>query len=239
VLAAIGDDQSIIDALLQEHPDEFSLRARHEELTAAIEQIEQDRKQRIIDSRDLEVAHQALLATEVLSSLHEEQKSLDEELEEATRAGTVLGHSVAVLNKVIDQFESENQAPAVKRTRAMLQQVVPDWGDLILTRESDGKAVLERRSGPDRVVDSKLSDGARSLLYLALRLAFAIDDAERRNVALPILCDDPLVHLDDKRRVGAIELLAGAARTHQVVLFTCDTATSSLAQQNGAHVITL
>ena len=239
VLAAIGDDQPIIDALLQDHPDEFSLRARHEELTAAIEQLEQDRTQRIIDFRDLEVAHQGLLATEVLSSLHEEQKSLDEELEEAMRAKDVLGHSVAVLNEVIDRFESENQAPAVKRTRTMLQQVVPDWGDLILTRESDGKAVLERRSGSDRVVDSKLSDGARSLLYLALRLAFAIDDAERRGVALPILCDDPLVHLDDTRRPRAIELLAGAAGTHQVVLFTCDTATASLAQHHGAHVISI
>jgi uncharacterized protein YhaN len=53
------------------------------------------------------------------------------------------------------------------------------------------------------------------------------------------LCDDPLVHLDDNRRPGAMALLADAARTHQVLLFTCDTSTATLAQQNGAHVVTL
>ena len=239
VLDAVGEDEQAIEELLRDHPDEFALRARHQELTASIEQLEQDRKQRIIDGRDLEVALGELTATEVLASLNEELESLEEELAEATNRKTVLQHSVAVLSEVIDGFESENQAPAVKRTRAMLERVVPEWGELILGRETDGKAVLQRRNSSGRVADAKLSDGARSLLYFALRLAFAIDDAERRNVALPILCDDPLVHLDDTRRVGAIALLADAAQTHQVVLFTCDTSTSELAQQNGARVITL
>jgi len=239
VLDAVGEDEQAIEELLRDHPDEFALRARQQELTADIEQLEQDRRQRIIDGRDLDVALGQLTATEVLAALNEEHESLEEELAEATNDRTVLQHSVSVLNEVIDRFESENQAPAVKRTRAMLERVVPEWGELILTRETDGKAVLERRNSSGRVVDAKLSDGARSLLYLALRLAFATDDAERRGVALPILCDDPLVHLDDSRRDGAIALLADAAQTHQVVLFTCDTATASLAQQTGAHVITI
>ncbi|MBU6330554.1 MAG: hypothetical protein KGR18_11460, partial [Acidobacteria bacterium] len=86
---------------------------------------------------------------------------------------------------------------------------------------------------------TRLSDGARSLMYLAMRLAFAADDTERRGVALPILCDDPLVHLDDTRRPGAIGLLADASRTNQVLLFTCDDATVALARDNGAHVVHL
>lgn len=239
VLDTVGDDESAIEEVLLTHPDEFALRARQEVLTSAIEQIEQDRERRIIEGRDLEVALRELTATEVLAALHEEEESLDEEIIEATRAKSVLQYSVTVLNEVIDRFEVENQAPAVKRTRTMLEQVVPGWGEMILRRGTDGKPVLERRNHAGQVVDARLSDGARSLLYFALRLAFATDDADRSGVALPILCDDPLVHLDDTRRVGAIALLADAAQTHQVVLFTCDTSTSELAQQNGARVITL
>jgi uncharacterized protein YhaN len=239
VVDAVGEDAEAIDALLLQFPDDDTLAGRRSEITAEIDRLEAERVQLIVDARDLELRCQELTDSEVLSALLEEQETLAEETDEVERSKKVLEHSVAILSEVIDRFEVENQVPAVKRARGMLQRVVPSWGDLILEHDADGKVRIERRSGSDRVAESKLSDGARSLLYLALRLAFATDDAERRGVALPILCDDPLVHLDDSRRTGAIALLADAARTHQVVLFTCDTSTSELAQRSGAHVITI
>ena len=239
ILNAVGDDAERIEELLHDHPDGVALDARLQVLTAEIAALDAESAQMISDGRDLELALRDLTDTEVLAALNEQFETLAEEIFDVAQSRSVVARSVDILTEVIDRFELENQAPAVKRTQRMLQEVVPDWGDLILDRDSDGKVLIERRSGADRLLETKLSDGARSLLYLALRLAFAIDDAERRNVALPILCDDPLVHLDDNRRTGAIALLADAARTHQVVLFTCDTSTAELAQQNGAHVITL
>ncbi len=239
ILDAIGDEAPEIEELLHRCPDEVALLAHHEVLSAEIALLEESNRQLIIAGRDLELEIRDLTDTEVLAALNEQQVTLAEQIDDAERSRMVLAHSVAILTEVIDRFEVENQAPAVKRTQSMLQEVVHGWGDLILNRDPDGKVLIERRSGSNRLLDSKLSDGARSLLYLSLRLAFAADDAERRGVALPMLCDDPLVHLDDDRRDGALALLADAARTHQVLLFTCDTSTATLAQQNGAHVVTL
>ena len=65
-------------------------------------------------------------------------------------------------------------------------------------------------------------------------------DAVRKNLRLPLLCDDPLVHLDDQRASQVIPLLAGAAdRGHQVLLFTCQQRTVDVARSAGATIVDL
>jgi uncharacterized protein YhaN len=110
---------------------------------------------------------------------------------------------------------------------------------LLFRRDESGKVLIERRDDVARLEDSKLSYGARALLYLALRIAFVRSDGDRRGIALPILCDDPLVHLDDDRRDGALKLLAATSATHQVILFTCDQRTRDQAGVAGANIVNL
>jgi uncharacterized protein YhaN len=74
-------------------------------------------------------------------------------------------------------------------------------------------------------------------MYLALRIAFAQKDAERRGIALPLICDDPLVHFDDERSESAIKLLAEVSKVHQVLLFTCERRTRDIAESLGARVL--
>ena len=117
-----------------------------------------------------------------------------------------------------------------------MSEIVPGWGTVIKTRD-DGKLVIQR-VGPDgRVGDHAISDGGRALLYLAIRLAFAQQDASRRQIALPIICDDPLVHFDDDRQQAAVQLLKRVSAQHQVVLFTCEGDTRDHAASLGARVI--
>lgn len=65
-----------------------------------------------------------------------------------------------------------------------------------------------------------LSAGTSDLLYLAVRLAFcelAFPDTE----LCPLILDDALVNMDDKRYEQAIRLLGEIAKERQVILFTC------------------
>ena len=64
---------------------------------------------------------------------------------------------------------------------------------------------------------SYLSGGTVDQLYLALRLAICdllLPDA-------PIILDDALVYFDDKRTALALETLREMSKTHQILLFTC------------------
>jgi uncharacterized protein YhaN len=59
-------------------------------------------------------------------------------------------------------------------------------------------------------------------------------------VSVPLICDDPLVHLDDERAARAMDVLRAATdRDRQVVVFTCQERTVSAARAVGAGVVWL
>ncbi len=68
------------------------------------------------------------------------------------------------------------------------------------------------------------SDGTVDQLYLALRLAVA----EELTPEAPLILDDALVRFDDKRLKEALEILKEAAKTKQVILFTCQSREKNL-----------
>ncbi len=61
------------------------------------------------------------------------------------------------------------------------------------------------------------SDGTVDALYLALRLAVAQELAPEA----PLILDDALVRLDEKRLKNALTLLSRLGKTKQILLFTC------------------
>ncbi|MEO8286999.1 MAG: AAA family ATPase [Chloroflexota bacterium] len=74
----------------------------------------------------------------------------------------------------------------------------------------------------DDLVDvERLSAGTRDLVYLMLRVAIA-RLMSRGDEALPLLLDDPLVHLDTDRQQQALGFLADLAKGIQVLFFTKD-----------------
>ena len=83
----------------------------------------------------------------------------------------------------------------------------------------------------------RLSFGAQSLLYLALRLATVTEQAAARGVRLPLVFDDVLVGLDDDRAPKCLDMLADCARRHQLILLTCHRQTAESAHAAGADVV--
>jgi uncharacterized protein YhaN len=123
----------------------------------------------------------------------------------------------------------------------MLSSVASQWDRLMLDPTDNGSAELSvlAQSGLE-LGSQRLSTGARALMLLALRLANAEIDAERRRVRFPLICDDPLVHFDDQRAESVMPLFAHAATLgHQVILFTCHQRTVKAAQAAGAALVSL
>lgn len=80
-----------------------------------------------------------------------------------------------------------------------------------------------------------LSEGTASQLYLALRLAGAVEVQRERRVAgletLPLMLDDVLETFDDDRTGETLELLAEIGHDQQVVVFTHHAAVAETARQ--------
>lgn len=180
-----------------------------------------------------------LRATEVLAGLALTRGQIDEDLVEAEAKVSALELAYDVLGDVIDTYERDNQDPVVATASGLIAGVAPEWGSIIMSRNEKGEPVIERHGPEGRLGEHVISDGGRALLYLGIRLAFAAKDAERRNVSLPIICDDPLVHFDDDRQLAAVQLLSRLSSDHQVVLFTCEERTRDYAASLGAKVIAI
>ena len=83
-----------------------------------------------------------------------------------------------------------------------------------------------------------LSAGALDQLYLAVRLAICeLVLPEEKGV--PIILDDALANFDDRRCAAALDWLRTAARTRQILLFTCHDREAELLRNDPAVSIQL
>ena len=152
------------------------------------------------------------------------------------------GFASTMLRGVVEAYVREHQPALVERTSELVRLIAPTWSGVEAhVNEGHGPSMaLAVRAHDGRVLPSqRLSTGARALLYLALRVAMADHDGDLRQVQFPLLCDDPLVHMDDVRAVAAVKVLADAATRRQVLLFTCHERTVEAATAAGARLVTL
>jgi len=180
---------------------------------------------------------------EKLSAIQLEIGEIEEQRDEVLVDAAATAVAAMMLGQVAEELRERHQSPLITRATDHLQQVVPQWQQLRVDHTADGGVELSVRHSDGQVIAvSRLSTGAQGLVYLALRLAAAEQDAEsnRGGLRFPILCDDPLVHFDDQRAAAAMKLLAAAAQSgHQVIVFTCHGRTTEAAESAGAATTTL
>jgi len=236
-ISAANLDSPGAKTLLDKYDDESKLRGRLEFVLSEAKTTADERDRDLATHARLEAELQQRSGIEVLPGLNLEKGSCEEAIEENDLKLAAANVAEKVLRETIDRYERENQDPVVAAASALINKIVPDWGSVMFSRDKDGNPVLERRDNDDRLNEKMLSDGARALLYLGIRLAFAQKDAERRGIALPLICDDPLLYFDDKRSLSALRLLADFSKTHQVILFTPETSTRDAAAKLGASIV--
>lgn len=222
--------------LLGEHPDPADLSVQLESVELRAQAIRTERDESNARMGEIRGEIERREGTEVLPDLLFKKGNLEDAQQEAATRHSAIATAHQLLGAAIDEHERQHQDPVVARASELVAEIVPGWGSIIKTRVDD-RLLIQRIGAEGRIGDHAISDGGRALLYLAIRLAFAQQDASRRQIALPIICDDPLVHFDDNRQQAAVQLLKKVSAQHQVVLFTCEGDTRDHAVSLGAHVI--
>jgi uncharacterized protein YhaN len=234
-----GDDalRSLVEGGMTASALGAELDSRRDEITSAEHELRRISEQ----VGELRHTRQELSGAEQLAALAAERGTLREMQEELALRAVSAALASGVLRSVADEYERANQPALIERTLELAGSVAPGWEKLLVRAgEADRLELLVRQIGRGAVPAEQLSTGARALLYLSLRVAMADHDARIRGVSVPLICDDPLVHLDDERAARAMDVLRAATdRDRQVVVFTCHERTVSAARAVGAGVVWL
>jgi uncharacterized protein YhaN len=126
-----------------------------------------------------------------------------------------------VLAREIDRYREENQGPMLTKASQLFARLT--LGGFTGVRagydDRDKPALRCVRAGNVEVDVTGLSEGTRDQLYLSLRLASLLHDADIAE-PLPLVLDDVLIQFDDERSRAALGVIAEVAARTQVLFFT-------------------
>lgn len=128
-----------------------------------------------------------------------------------------------VVNDAHGRFVEERQPAVIARAAERVREATGGaWQDLRMLDGEDGgaRSVIIAEDG-HRMPFSELSQGAVGLVYLCLRIGLVEELSATTGVALPVIMDDVLTHLDPEREAGAARVIADLAERHQVIYLTC------------------
>lgn len=148
--------------------------------------------------------------------------------------------AAAILQRAMEHYRNQNQEPVLREAESFFatltcdeyQSLRVDYG------EGDKPSLFGVRDGID-VPANRMSTGTADALYLALRLASLKHQLAHAN-AIPLIIDDCLIQLDDRRAAAALRVFSELSTTTQVILFThhdhlVDLASETL-PEDGYHV---
>ena len=182
------------------------------ELTQTRHSIEKLSQQIAAANGRLAAMGDPLVLASSLSCMRDEYELLCDEYEAISLA-------VDTLRDANDEMQSRF-SPELGRVAAGYMSDITGgrYEDVFINRDFSAKV----RAADDAVAREAeyLSAGTLDLMYLAVRLAvceLALPEGER----CPLIIDDALVNLDEKRVEQAMELLRDISRDRQVILFSC------------------
>lgn len=224
--------------LLEAGTSEGELQAEIADVRGRIDALDAEAEQLGSERGALGESIRAIADEEVLSDLLEERTRVEDQIAELQTAKATLGTASAILGASLEEFELTHQTPLISEAVEFLRRAIPDYGSVIYSSVNTDSP-LERDAHGVRLPVSRLSTGARTALYVALRVALARADGTSRGIALPLLCDDPLVHVDDERAVALMQMMSETSRERQVIVFSCHERSVAAAESLGARIIRL
>jgi uncharacterized protein YhaN len=161
---------------------------------------------RIYEGRDGADAAQALSATAA-------------SLAELSSAWARRRVAAAVLERVVEQYRERNQGPVLSRASELFARLTLGRFSRLQVGLEDTRLECVEADGARRLELEQLSEGTRSQLFMALKLA-SLEQYVKTAPPLPLVLDDVLVEWDDERARVALEVLAGVSESLQILLFT-------------------
>lgn len=137
-----------------------------------------------------------------------------------------------ILRRAIDHYRRENQSPVLALAEKYFAQLTSDeYRSLKVDYDAKGRSTLFAvRADASEVPAGVMSTGTADALYLALRLA-SLEHQLRHSKPIPLIIDDCLIQLDDRRAAAALRAFSELSEKTQVVLFTHHQHVLGLAEQ--------
>ncbi len=126
-----------------------------------------------------------------------------------------------LLRRAVDHYRKENQSPVLAHANRYFSLLTcGEYRELKTDYDAKGKTALYGvHCDGSSVPGPSMSDGTADALYLALRLA-SLEHQMSHGKSIPMIIDDCLVQLDDRRCSAALKALSELSRKTQVILFT-------------------
>lgn len=165
-------------------------------------------------------------------SVPEAQEALDQARAEVLRLkelGGALEQARHYLERAEDRVHRDLAPVLASTLRTWLPQVT---GARYLDANVDPSTLSVTVCGADREWRNAdhLSRGTQEQIYLLLRLAL-LEHLTRRGESGPVLCDEVTVHADGSRTEAVLTLLHRLSKSHQVLVFTQETAVRDWARR--------
>lgn len=161
------------------------------------------------------------------SELRRREAALREHLHRLSRQWSVPALARELLLAAKERFEREGRQGVLRHAGAIFRAVTHgEYEGIAMALDGESFTALHR-SGDLRDPEKQLSQGTREQLYLALRLAFIRNHAEKAE-PMPVFMDDILVNFDPERAAATAAVLAEFAGANQVLFFTCHPMTAEL-----------
>ncbi|MEM6688512.1 MAG: AAA family ATPase [Planctomycetota bacterium] len=213
--SASDDDRDSVDMI--------DLEMKLQDAEQAVEEADQKWREAHEKHLRLKVQWEAIDGGDQAATLQQELVAHRAEVAEHASQYIRLKLASGLLVRTMEQYRKENQQPVLKIAERYFSRLTDDrYKNLLIRLDDDDQPRLEARRGTDDHVPAhRLSQGTADSLYLALRLASLRHQCES-NVPMPLILDDCLIRMDNRRRLAAMEVLAELSETTQVIMFTHD-----------------
>ena len=237
-LAKERSDELEIQTMMLSSADELILIKSASE--ARTTELQDQRKDLETDRRLLDEEREALEDFSQMTNIRSDIESLDEQIRDLQLLEIQFSLQVQLLRKFATKRAEESKPELVKKVQNMVLRVAEDWANLEFLTDDEGNIQnieVQYKNGSS-VSDFNLSSGAQSLVYLAMRIAVMHQEASN-GLSIPLLCDDPLIYMDDDRTRLALQMLKEASVGHQIIYFTCKREILNLARDMEIPVKTI
>lgn len=217
-LLGVGAERQEAEARLTEL-GEAELEARAAALDAELAELDARRDACLSERQALTADLARLTSRDDVTRLSEERERLRAELVEHAEEYAAHQLALALLDRETERFARENQPRLLRSTGALLDTITDGRHRAVQRSLGGNELVVVGADGVERTPD-KLSTGTREQVFLAIRLAYAVDWCERAE-PLPLVMDDVLVNFDQDRQLATLRALASVAGHTQVLFLTC------------------
>lgn len=221
-----------------EQEDQATQESRCAALTAELRDI-QEREEYLADEvGSLTARVNGLAGTDTLPALRQQEALRLESMRRLALQWSAYALARELLLRAKNSFERERQPQVIRLASTIFASITGgSWRGINASLDDTSLHILPHYG--EAVSPEALSRGTQEQAYLALRLAYIQNHAERAT-PLPVIMDDVLVNFDPQRAARAartfVELSEGRhGRPHQLLYFTCHPHMAALLRETQPH----